>query len=103
MKAALEESAGVRCHQKLSSGKMLMDCETSDSCAGERVGHEEPFCGRFSAKNPWAVYSKGEEEEGYYLDSSSGMVSSAPPSQTGHVFNYPLHRKILLQNICCLM
>ena len=57
---------------------MLMDCETAGTCVGERVGDAEPFCGRFSAKNPWAVYFKGGEEEGYYLDSSSSTVSSAP-------------------------
>ena len=56
VKAALEESAGVRCHEKLSESMMLMDCETSGSCAGERVGYEEPFCGRFSAKNPGILY-----------------------------------------------
>ena len=56
VKGALEESTGVRCHKKLSKSTILMDCETSGSCAGERVGYEEPFCGRYSAKNPGILY-----------------------------------------------
>ncbi|XP_076438595.1 fibrocystin-L-like [Babylonia areolata] len=77
VRTALEEAAGVRCHEKLSNGRTLMDCEDVDSCAGERVGHEEPFCGRFSAMNPGVLYWKGENEDGYYLDTSSSTLCLA--------------------------
>ncbi|XP_076438726.1 fibrocystin-L-like isoform X2 [Babylonia areolata] len=77
VRSALEEAAGVRCHEKLSNGRMLMDCESVGSCAGERVGHEEPFCGRFSAMNPEVLYWKKEKENGYYLDTSSKTLCLA--------------------------
>ena len=75
VRAALETTAGVRCHKQMERGKVMMDCETTDSCFGERVGHEEPYCGRYSAKNPSVVYYAQDDQEGYYLDTTSSMVS----------------------------
>ncbi|KAK7468038.1 hypothetical protein BaRGS_00036742 [Batillaria attramentaria] len=78
VRSALKDSAGVRCPAAFRRGVSLMDCESASDCAGERVGHEEPFCGRFSARNPDRVYTRPNNDDwkGYSIDSNGKYVSS---------------------------
>ncbi|KAK7468036.1 hypothetical protein BaRGS_00036740, partial [Batillaria attramentaria] len=49
VKTAIEGEAGVRCPDAFSNGQIADElARQRATCSGERVGHEEPFCGRFS-------------------------------------------------------
>ncbi|CAL1525942.1 unnamed protein product [Lymnaea stagnalis] len=52
---AVTDMFSVRCHPLLRSGSYLQDFESDNT----KVSDVEPFCGRYSGKNPNYIYSKG--------------------------------------------
>ena len=63
VKSALEELFSVRCHPLLSSGRNLFDFESDTDGIRGRTSDVEPFCGRYSIKNPGWIFHKGTDEE----------------------------------------
>ncbi|XP_076438593.1 uncharacterized protein LOC143277602 [Babylonia areolata] len=78
---ALKESAGVRCHDYLTKGLTLMDCEggTGGSCGGVGVGvgDSEPLCGHRSARNPSTLFwHHGAIADAYEMSASNSTVGN---------------------------
>ncbi|XP_012942613.1 fibrocystin-L [Aplysia californica] len=63
VKSALEDMFSVRCHPLLSSGATVVDYEEANQGPYDRTSDVEPFCGRYSAKNPGWIYHKGNGDD----------------------------------------
>ena len=84
-KSALEDLFSVRCNPLLSSGRNLLEFESSTDGIGSGVSDAEPFCGRYSLKNPYWIFHKGTEDDasGVPVATSSNRFVS-----TFHILKY---------------
>ena len=72
LEATLDAMFGSRCPSLFENTDIKKSFESFESdkntFSGTRVKDTEPFCGRYSLKNPWKIFGLGDEEPAVSLN-----------------------------------